>query len=46
MYLGVQRENTEVLCGITCFDLQEPLREGCREQGYGRDVLLTDFSGD
>lgn len=46
MYLGVQKENMEVLSTIMCFDLQEPLREGCREQGYGRDVLLTDFSGD
>lgn len=45
MYLGVQEENIEVLSRIMCFDLEEPSREWCREQGHGRDVLLADFSG-
>lgn len=46
MYLVFQKENNEVLSRIMCFDLQEPPREWCREQGNGGDVLLADFPGD
>lgn len=43
--LGYRKKRQMQTTGNMCFDLQEPLRQWCKEQDYGRDVHLAEFLG-